>query len=289
MRLIRPGPLFALLLLSETAGLVFGQEASKPFRPVEISADSARSRTARPLRSMPRSVPFQGEDLRYAVRYGFIEAGQARLTVDEGPSYSGRKTWRVVGTGRSTGALDWCFRVRDHYESHIDRDGLFPHHFIRRIREGGYRLERNIAFDPARRTAATTQYDITRHHILPAYCQDLVSAFYCARNLDLEGLSQGDLIEIPTVVDGKVHSLRARLTDRREIEVKAGRFDCWAFTPVVQSGRIWKNEDDLTVWVSADRRRIPVLITSDLVVGTVRLELTEDASTLPHIADGQPR
>ena len=41
------------------------------------------------------------------------------------------------------------------------------------------------------------------------------------------------------------------------------------------SGRIWEDEDDLTVYVSADEQRIPVLIKSDLVVGSVRLELVE--------------
>ena len=279
--------LLALLYCATTEA--WPQKKGKPIRPVEISADSVSNRPTLPLRSLPNSVPFEGEDLHYAIRYGFLEAGFARLTVEEGPSYFGRKTWCVVGTGQSKGPLDWVFRVRDHYESHIDRDGLFPHHFIRRVQEGGYHLDREVAFDAARRTATTTESNRTRHHILPAYCQDLVSAFYYARSLDLEQLLTGDIIEIPTVIDGKIHNLRARLTARKEIKVKAGRFDCWGFTPVVRTGRIWKHEDDLVVWVSADNRRIPVLIASDLVIGSVRLELTRDASMLQHLADGQPR
>ena len=104
----------------------------------------------------------------------------------------------------------------------------------------------------------------------------MVSAFYYARNLPLERLAIGDLIEIPTLIDGEVHALRARLTGRDEVKVKLGTFDCWSFTPVVQEGRIWKDDSDLTVYVSADERRIPVLVTSDLLIGSIRLELTAD-------------
>ena len=289
MQFCRLSPFLVLSLLCCATTAAFPQQKVKPMRPVEISADSASNRPALPLRSLPNTLACEGEDLHYSVRYGFLEAGSARLTVEEGPSYFGRRTWRVVGTGRSKGALDWVFRVRDHYESHIDRDGLFPHHFIRRVQEGGYHVDREVAFDAARRTAATTESNTTRHHILPAYCQDLVSAFYSARSLALERLHLGDIIEIPTMIDGKIHNLRARMAARKEIKVKAGRFDCWGFTPVVHTGRIWKNEDDLMVWISADNRRIPVLISSDLVIGSIRLELTRDASTLSHTADSQPR
>ena len=80
---------------------------------------------------------------------------------------------------------------------------------------------------------------------------------------------------MPAFVDGEVHMVRARKTGSKKIDVRAGTFDCWSFKPVVMSGRIWEDEDDLTVYVSADEQRIPVLIKSDLVVGSVRLELVE--------------
>lgn len=255
---------------SDSAGLSGGR--------VVISADSAAQREMLPLRAIPNAAHFGGEDLHYAVRYGIISAGAARLHVEVGPEYGGRPTWRVVGTGRSTGAFDWVFRVRDHYESHLDQEGLFPHRFIRSVREGGYRLEREIAFDPGRRTAAIHQDGAARHQVIPAFCQDLVSSFYYARSLPLERMQPGELIEIPTLVDGEVHPLRARYNGRETVEVSAGRYDCWRFTPVVQEGRIWKDESDLSVLVSADHRRIPVLVRSNLVVGAVRLELVKDAS-----------
>lgn len=242
-----------------------------------------QEQVARPGKQ-PHHLPFQGELLQYRVRYGFITAGQAQLAVSPGPDYGERSTWQVVGTGRSTGAFDWVFKVRDHYETHLDRAGLFPHRFIRSVKEGGYRLERDIAFNAVQNTAAVQHHGRVDHLSVPDGCQDLVSAFYYARSLPLENMATGDLIEVPTLVDGKVHSVRARLTGREQVRVPSGTYDCWRFSPVVQEGRIWKSNDDLTVYVSADARRIPVLVESDLVVGSVRIELLQDHS--PHAAGG---
>ena len=73
-----------------------------PWTPPEISADSAMSRPAMDLRSIAQPAAGK-EDLKYAVRYDFIQAGEARLRTVQGPEYGGRPTWRIVGTGRSTG------------------------------------------------------------------------------------------------------------------------------------------------------------------------------------------
>ncbi len=275
---MRPTRAFSAILFGVMPMLVALTQDAPPFdapwTPPEISADSAMSRPAMDLRSIAQPAAGK-EDLRYAVRYGFIQAGEARLRTEQGPEYGGRPTWRIVGTGRSTGAFDWVFKVRDHYESHVDIAGGFPHYFRRSVREGGYRLERTIRFDPERRTAHTQERKKSKHQVLPAFCQDLVSAFHYARQLPLDRLPDGALIEMPAFVDGEVHMVRARKTGSKRIDVRAGTFDCWSFKPVVMSGRIWEDEDDLTVYVSADEQRIPVLIKSDLVVGSVRLELVE--------------
>jgi len=249
------------------------------WRPELISADSALALPTLPLRSLDGMRTDSSEWLSYSVRYGLIQAGEAELRTEKGPDYDGRQTLRVIGAGRSTGALDWVFKVRDHYESHVDAEGLFPHRFIRSVREGGYRMERDIHFDPGRRLATTEDAKGTRHQMLPAFCQDLVSSFQFARQLPLDSIPDGGMVEIPTFLDGEVHLVRARKTGFERIEVKAGTFDCWSFKPVVMEGRIWKDEDDLTVYVSADRNRIPVLVKTDLIVGSLRLELVAQSRT----------
>ena len=136
-------------------------------------------------------------------------------------------------------------------------------------------MDREIVFDPSRRSACTQEKGEERFQVLPDYCQDLVSAFHYARNLPLDSLVMGGIVEIPTFVDGKVHHVRARKIGEKQVDVKAGSFQCWVFQPLVKKGRIWKDEEDLTLYVSADARRMPVLVKSNLLVGSVRLELIE--------------
>ena len=262
-------------LLSVAEQTDFAPDPAHHWRPAVISADSAFALPLLPLRDLQGARPDSAESLSYTVRYGLIHAGVAELRTEMGPEYGGRQTIRVVGTGRSTGALDWVFQVRDHYESHVDADGLFPHRFIRSVQEGGYRLERDIRFDPERRLAITDDAKGIRHQAIPPFCQDLVSSFQFARHLPLASIPEGGLVEIPTFLDGEVHLVRARKIGAERVEVKAGTFDCWAFKPVVMEGRIWKDEDDLTVYISADHRRIPVLVKTDLLVGSLKLELVE--------------
>ncbi len=43
----------------------------------------------------------------------------------------------------------------------------------------------------------------------------------------------------------------------------------------MQSGRVFKEKESLTVWVSDDDNKIPLLIKADLAVGSLKASLTE--------------
>ena len=46
------------------------------------------------------------------------------------------------------------------------------------------------------------------------------------------------------------------------------------FVPVVQEGRIFKTEEDLTVWITDDANKIPVMVKADILVGSIKMEMT---------------
>ena len=47
------------------------------------------------------------------------------------------------------------------------------------------------------------------------------------------------------------------------------------FVPVVQEGRIFKTEEDLTVWITDDANKIPVMVKADILVGSIKMEMTD--------------
>jgi hypothetical protein len=45
------------------------------------------------------------------------------------------------------------------------------------------------------------------------------------------------------------------------------------FRPLVQSGRVFKEEESLTIWISDDDNKMPVRIKANLAVGSIKADL----------------
>ncbi|MEK9782962.1 MAG: DUF3108 domain-containing protein, partial [Flavobacteriales bacterium] len=52
-----------------------------------------------------------------------------------------------------------------------------------------------------------------------------------------------------------------------------GKIRCLKFIPSVQSGRVFKDTESVTIWVSDDLNRIPIRIEASLAVGTLHIDL----------------
>ena len=96
----------------------------------------------------PNTAFKEGEILTYRLHYGIMDAGTAVLEVKpEVMDISGRKVYHVVGNGFSKGTFDWFFKVRDRYETFIDKDAMVPWMFVRRVDEGGVKFSQDYTFN----------------------------------------------------------------------------------------------------------------------------------------------
>lgn len=217
-----------------------------------------------------------GEKLQYRIRYGFIEAAEATIQVKDLGHVGGRPTWQVVATGATNAAFDWVFKVRDTYRSSIDVETQLPVRFVRDIQEGDYRLLQDYRFDWSRRAVETEEHRKRAPGTafpLPHPVHDMVSAFYAHRHQPMDHLRKGDTMVIPSIIDGEYYPLTVRFGGRQRVKTPAGQWNCLVFHPVIQKGRVWKDSDDLTVFVSDDANHIPVLVRTEIWVGAVEVEL----------------
>ena len=60
---------------------------------------------------------------------------------------------------------------------------------------------------------------------------------------------------------------------KEKIKISAGEFNALKFCPIVQQGRIFKAEEDLTIWISDDYNKVPLLAKAKIWVGSIRMEL----------------
>jgi hypothetical protein len=227
------------------------------------------------LRKVHQSSFKKGEFLQYDVSYGFFDAATATLEVaPSSKKIKGRNTMHIVGKGKSTGALRWFFKIDDHYETYIDEEAILPWKFVRHVREGGYELDRSIDFDQYLNQATVFQKDTRNYNINPN-TQDLLSAFYYARTLDLQNAEIGHEFVINTFFDREMYPLKIKFLGREVVKTKLGEFNCLKFRPMVEKGRVFKEEEDMTLWISDDANKIPVRLKADLLVGAIKMDLVE--------------
>jgi hypothetical protein len=255
------GTLLSIILLLNIGSFANGQnnkeEETKPI----------------PLRSINNKAFAHGEMLKYKLAYGIINAGEAVLTVNKSENkIQGREVLHMVGEGTSISAFDWFFKVRDRYETYMDEEGVFPWLFVRRINEGGYKKSQDYKFFQNKGTV-TNQKD--ENYNVPPGVQDMLSAFYFARTMDFQNATKGQVFEFPAFVDEEVYPIRMKYVGKKTIKVGVGKFKCLVFNPAVQEGRIFEDDDDLTVYITDDENKIPVLAKAKILVGSIRMELTD--------------
>ena len=224
------------------------------------------------LPSMTNDAFKTGESLSYRLHYGFMDAGVAVLEVmPEVKEIGGRKVYHIVGNGYSKGSFDWFFKVKDRYETYIDKDALVPWYFVRRCNEGGYIINQDYLFNHY-----TKKVDIGEGKTcdVPVGIQDMLSSFYYARNIDFTNAKEGDIFTIPSFVDKQVWTLKIKYVGKETIKTDLGKFRCIKFRPIIQTGRIFKKEEDLNVWITDDKNHIPLRAQAKIVFGSVKMDLT---------------
>ena len=219
----------------------------------------------------------RGEELKYWVYYdapllGKVYAGKATLEVSKDRDiFNGRSSYHAIGKGRSTGSFDFFFRVRDRFESWFDEEDLRPYRFLRRTNEGGYIVNDDVDFDYHKMSATSRQREIPI--LLNTY--DMVSAYYFARNLDVENIQIDDTFPIDFYLDDSVYTSVIVYKGVEIVETSMGKFRCMKFMPMVVTGEVFDNPYPMSIWITDDRNRIPILVKSEIIVGSIKGELFE--------------
>jgi hypothetical protein len=214
----------------------------------------------------------RGEVLNFRLHYGVIDAGVASLAVTQDvKEIGGRKTFHIVGLGSSKGAFDWFYKVRDRYETYIDEKALVPWIFVRRVNEGGYKIEQDYVFNHFNEKVNVGKGEV---YDIEPNMQDMLSAFYHARNMDLSNAKINETYEIKCFMDKEVWPLKIKFIGREVIDTEIGKIRCLKFRPIVQKGRVFKNEEDLNVYISDDKNHIPIRGQADVLVGSIKMDIT---------------
>ncbi|MCT4613332.1 MAG: DUF3108 domain-containing protein [Marinifilaceae bacterium] len=213
------------------------------------------------------------EKFKYIIHYGLINGGTACLELTK-TNYKSRPVYHMKATGNTVGMFNTLYSVHDVYESYFCINTAKPYLAIRDIREGSYRRYNELEFDRTKKLATSMRSGL--HEICDSTF-DILSAFQFARiNLFNDDLKKGQIIKLKTLFADKPFVLRFKYYGKEKIRSKIGKIDCYKFVPYVQTGRLFKEENDMIIWISADERKIPIRIQFDLFLGSLRCDLVED-------------
>jgi len=217
-----------------------------------------------------------GEWFKFKMSYsGFLKAGNATLSVNE-ETLDGKPVYHVVGKGWTTGAIKWFFKVKDRYESYFDKETGLPYKFVRKIDEGGHTKNIEIKFDQINNKAfiQNKKHKTKKTVTTEVNVQDMVSAFYYLRNnYDTDTIKVNDVVELNMFFDSENYVFKLKFLGRETISTEFGNIKTLKFRPYVMAGRVFKEQESLTLWVSADANKVPLRIKADLSVGSLRADL----------------
>ena len=215
------------------------------------------------------NYPFKsGELLVYEVNLNIISVGRASLEIKDGFESNGFNSYHIIFNMATNKIWDTIFPIRDTVESWIDKQHLFTQKLRKTIRERQYSQDLLANFD------YSSEIIITNKNSVPIRkgTRDPYSLFYYIRTLPLR---IGELFEFTIFDNYKLNSFNMIVHRKEDINVIAGKFNCFVVEPFKEGRKLFKNKGDMKVWISDDKNRLPVMIVSKASFGSLVLKLVE--------------
>ncbi len=214
-----------------------------------------------------KAKPFgAGEKLTFSIRYGMIKAGTATMEVKSGGPDG---TLHISSTARSNSFFDVFFKVRDEIHAWLDSESLETIRFEKHLREGNYRKDERV--DYLRDEGIAVYKDGARVPLAPG-ARDVLSSFYYLRTLRLP---IGGTVPLTYHSSHKNYPVDVEIHRVETVKTPAGKFRCFVVEPHLQSVGVFNQKGRMRVWITADRRRMPVKLESKVTFGAFEAVLVD--------------
>jgi len=202
-------------------------------------------------------------------------------------TFKGKETYHFKAKGNTIKSYEWLYKVDDTFQSYVNKDKLKPVYFERNTFEGRYKVHNRYKFNYSK-NHIFTKTENSKKPYKEDYIElsepvfDVLSAIYYSRNIDFNNLKESDKIPLPVIIDNEIYELYLRYQGKEKIDVReTGKVDCIKFSAMLVEGTIFKGGEHLTVWVTNDKNRIPVMVEAKILVGSVKA-IFKSASNLKY-------
>ena len=213
-----------------------------------------------------------GEKLEFRVHYGLINA--ANIVFEVTPTAvekQDRNCYNIKAEGKTLKSFDWAFKVRDRFETFVDKEWLAPVTYTKSVQEDKYLDNDLVNFKHNKKKL----YGVKGVLDMPEYTHDVISAIYYVRNLDFSKSKVGDKFPLDVYLDNQIYNLGFKYDGKETLETDLGKVKCIKLVPTLVVDRVFKDKDDMTVWVSDDDNHLPIRVKAKIMVGSIKVDITK--------------
>lgn len=218
-------------------------------------------------------APFKsGEKLSFKFHYGIINGGEGMFqTLDT--VINNKWLFHTKFSVNSTGIMDKIIRVRDVFESYYDSDSFFPEFSRLDMNEGKFKYFDEVSY------FQNNNYLISKKNgrvNIPKneYALDVISAIFNARLYNWNDYQVNDTVSVMLYFRNKLFPMHVVYKGKELVSVDVGKIPCIKLIPITAPGTLFKKDEEMAIWFSNDKNKIPVCVAMKLLVGSVKFSLT---------------
>jgi len=229
------------------------------------------------------NTPFQaGETLKFKGSYYmsslWADLAEVKIEVTD-YEIDGKSLYSIKATASTYSNYDSFFKIRDLYQSWVDKNDIKPYIFKRVVDEGGYKFNMKYII---RRSSLQAKYEYQRNDKIISSVikitentQDLVSILFYVRTLDFDKMTINNIISVSTLVDDKVENITLTYKGKETLKTDYyGSISCYKLGISINNKAL-VNKETNNIWLTANKNKIPVLVKAEIPVGSIQLRLVE--------------
>ncbi|MCT4615788.1 MAG: DUF3108 domain-containing protein [Marinifilaceae bacterium] len=227
---------------------------------------------------------FTNEELNFSGYYNWgllwVEAGKVNLKSSD-TIINGLRKHKYKAIGNSLKAFDWFYKLRDTLESICDYKNCKTANFERIVHEKSRHEQFSYKFCYEKNYISYNHYIKNKKTIkdtikLDSNTFDILNIAYHVRGIDFDSLNKNDKIPIKLLIDKKIHRLHVRYLGIEKIKPKGKKeYNCYKIRPLLIKGNLFGGGEDMTIYVSKDEKRLPVMVEAKVLIGSVKAILNE--------------
>ncbi|MBS1680470.1 MAG: DUF3108 domain-containing protein [Bacteroidetes bacterium] len=229
-----------------------------------------------------RSTISTGERLDYKMYLGFFTVGRGTTTVDKNYFVKNERTcFKVDAFMQTLGMATWISKVNDNWGAYVDTSELITHESYRRLSEGKYKLHEVIVYDPDRDEAMVTvadrktgKFGKPKKYSTPDKVRDIVAGFMYLRVIDFSKYQLKDTLTVSGFFEDKSYHFKIIYHGKEIVETSLGKIPCYKLIPIMPDNQLFRGENSITAWISADGNQVPVKVDAKMFIGHAGTELT---------------